>query len=116
MEDPIMEEEQAQKKGFMSWLRGVFGKKDPDAEPEAPKYKRKLLDGRIEKYLDQNMDSYIKEYGIVTSLDLESYEVRYGQLTGRVAGMKEYQLSAEARISALERDLDEVKKASKAKK
>ncbi|MFW3146447.1 MAG: hypothetical protein ACMUIE_06515 [Thermoplasmatota archaeon] len=116
MEDPMIEEEQEQKKGFMSWLKGVFRKKDPDAEPEAPKYKRKLLDGRIEKYLDQNMDSYIQEYGIVTGLDLESYEIRYGKLTGRIAGMKEYQLSAEARISALERDLEEVKKAAKPKK
>lgn len=116
MEEPLIEDEQEEKKGFMSWLKGVFGKNDPGAEPEAPKYKRKLFDGRIEKYLDQNMDSYIKEYGIVTTLDLEGYEIRYQQLTGRVAGMKEYQLSAEARISGMERELDEVKKAVKPKK
>jgi hypothetical protein len=116
MEEPLIEEEQQERKGLMSWLKGLFGKKDMDKEPEPLKYKRKLFDGRIEKYLDQNMSAYIQEYGIVTSLDLEGYENRYQQLTGRIVGMKEYQITAEARISGMERDIEEIKKASKAKK
>lgn len=101
----------------MNWLKGIFHKKEEtEDEQESPQYKRKLLDGRIEKYLDQNMDSYVQEYGIVTGLDLEGYEIRYSKLTGKIGGMKEYQLSAEARISGMERDIEEVKKASKPKK
>ncbi|MFW3145663.1 MAG: hypothetical protein ACMUIE_02490 [Thermoplasmatota archaeon] len=114
MTEEIIEEE-VQKQGFMGWLRGLFHKKEEGEEAEAPRYKRKLLDGRIEKYLDQNMDSYIQEYGIVTGLDLESYEIRYTTLTGRVAKMKEYMVDADARLSGMEKEFDEVQKAVKKK-
>lgn len=116
MAELILEEEQQEKKGFSAWFRGLFKKNDQVEEPEAPTYKRKLLDGRIEKYLDQNMNAYIQEYGILTSLDLEGYEVRYGQLTGRISSMKEYQLNAEARISGMEREIDEIGKMARPKK
>ncbi|MFO8051042.1 MAG: hypothetical protein R6V01_05015 [Thermoplasmatota archaeon] len=116
MVEEIIEEEE-QRGGFMTWLRGVFGKKDDMAEEEqeAPQYKRKLLDGRIEKYLDRNMDSYIQEYGIVTGLDLESYENRYNDLTGRVSSMKEYMADADSKLSAMETEMIEVQKASRKK-
>ncbi|MEA3559223.1 MAG: hypothetical protein U9R75_08230 [Candidatus Thermoplasmatota archaeon] len=113
MTEEIIEEEQ-QGGGFVSWLKGIFQKNEIEEE-EDPKYKRRLLDGRIEKYLDQNMDSYIQEYGIVTGLDLESYEIRYGELTGRVSRMKEYMIDADAHVSAMETEIEEVQKASKKK-
>lgn len=109
-------EEEIERKGIMSRFFGIFGKNDNEEEPEAPKYNRRLLDGRIEKYLDQNLNSYIQEYGIVTSLDLESYEMRYERITGGIASMKEYQLNAEARISGMEIEVKEIKKVAKIKK
>lgn len=109
-------EEEEESGGFVHWLKGLFGKKEEEEEEKQPQYKRRLLDGRIEKYLDQNMDSYVQEYGIVTGLDLESYEIRYTQLTGRVSSMKEYMVDADANLSAMEKELDQVQKESKKKK
>jgi len=108
-------EEETGKKGFLAWIRSVFGgnKDEEEKEPEPPHYKRRLLDGRIEKYLDQNMSAYINEYGILTGLDLEAYEMRYGQLTGRISNMKDFMLTSDARISDMERDINLIQKAAK---
>ena len=108
MEEEYVEEEQ--KKGFFSWLGSIFRRNDDEEEEEkAPTYNRRLFDGRIEKYLDQNLDSYISEYGIVTELDLQGYENRYEGLTGRVKKMKEYILDSDAILGQMEKDLLEVK-------
>lgn len=106
-------EAEEEKKGFFGWLRSHFQK--DEEEEEVPAYKRKILDGRIEKYLDQNMSGYIQEYGILTSLDLESYELRYNDLTSRISGMKEYMIDSDARVSAMEKEIAEVQKASRKK-
>jgi hypothetical protein len=107
-------EEESGKKGFFSWIKSIFVKgKEEEVELEQPHYRRKLLDGRIEKYLDQNLNAYITEYGILTGLDIDGYEMRYTNLTGRIASMKEYVLSADARISEMERDIHLVQKAVK---
>jgi hypothetical protein len=113
MADEYVEAEE-HRKGFFEWLRSHFHKEEEEEE-EAPKYKRKLLDGRIEKYLDQNMNGYIQEYGILTGLDLESYEMRYTNLTSRISGMKEYMIDSDAKVSAMEKEIAEVKKAAKKK-
>jgi hypothetical protein len=114
-----MEEEYEEqgRKGFSSWFRSLFHREEKEeVEPEVPHYKRKLLDGRIEKYLDQNMNAYINEYGILTGLDLEAYETRYTSLTSRISGMKEYMLTSEARISEMERDVNTIQNAAKTSK
>jgi hypothetical protein len=108
-------EEHEERKGFFEWLRSVFKKNEEEKVEEVPKYKRKLLDGRIEKYLDQNMDAYVQEYGIVTGLDIESYEMRYTSLTSRISSMKEYMIDADAQVSMMEQELALVEKASKKK-
>lgn len=101
-------------KGFLAWIRSTFrGGEEEQEEQEPPHYKRRLLDGRIEKYLDQNMSSYIEEYGILTGLDIEAYEMRYDKITGRINSMKEFMLSADARMSNLERDVELIRKAAK---
>jgi len=114
MTDEFLEEE-PERKGFMTWLRSVFGggKEEEEETPEPPHYKRKLLDGRIEKFLDQNMSSYINEYGILTGLDLEAYDMRYERMTGRISAMKDFMLTSDARISDMERDVDLIHKAAK---
>jgi len=113
MSEENMEAEE-ERKGFFEWIRSHF-RKDTDEVEEAPAYKRKILDGRIEKYLDQNMSGYIQEYGIITGLDLESYEMRYKDLTSRISGMKEYMIDSDAMVSAMEKEIAEVQKASRKK-
>jgi hypothetical protein len=109
-------DEAEEKKGFFLWLKSKFGSSEEEGEIEIPHYKRRLLDGRIEKYLDQNFNSYIQEYGIVNGLDLESYEERYQDLTGRIADMKEYMLESDAVISSMEKDIQLIKKEAGKKK
>ena len=102
-------EENDEKKGFFTWLSSKFREKDGEEDiEEVPPYKRRLFDGRIEKYLDHNLDSYITEYGIVTELDLQSYEERYSNLTDRVRSMKDFILDSDAMISHVEKELLEV--------
>jgi hypothetical protein len=102
-------EDNEEKKGFFAWLGSKFSGKDDEEEvEEVPAYKRRLFDGRIEKYLDQNLDSYITEYGIVTELDLQSYEERYSSLTDRVKSMKDFILDSDAMISQMEKEMLEV--------
>jgi hypothetical protein len=114
MEEEIVEEE---KKGFFTWLKGKFSRnREEEQEEEAPHYKRRLFDGRIEKYLDQNLDAYVSEYGIVTGLDLEVYEERYNRLTGRISTMSEYMADADVKVSVLEKELTQVQDAAPKKK
>lgn len=114
IEEEIIQEE---KISLMDRLRGLFSsKKDEGEETEEEfHYKRRLFDGRIEKYLDQNLDAYISEYGIITGLDLEVYEERYTRLTGRMANMSDDMADMDAKISVLEKEIGDVKKASKKK-
>ncbi len=107
-EDMTMENDE--RKGFLAWLKGKFSKGE---EEEEPHYRRKLLDGRIERFLDQSFNTYIQEYGIITGLDLESYEERYEDLTTKIGTMREYVLEADAKVSGLEMDISLVKAEAK---
>jgi hypothetical protein len=115
MQEEQIEEEQTEKKGFLGWLGSVFGgkKDETDKVPEPPHYKRRLLDGRIEKFLDQNLSSYISEYGILTGLDIESYEMRYDRLTARIVSIKDFMVSADTLITVMEQDIIHIQKAAK---
>ena len=114
MEEEIVQEE---KRGLFTRIKDLFSSNNEEEEETVEEfhYKRRLFDGRIEKYLDQNLDAYISEYGIVTGLDLEVYEERYSRLTGRISTMAEQMADMDAKVSVLEKDLAEVKKASKKK-
>ena len=79
-------------------------------------YKRKMLDGRIERYMDENFNNYIDEYGLVREIDLRKYEERYDMLVGRIAKLKEFVAEADAELGNLEHRLAEVKKAAGKKK
>lgn len=114
MTEEIIEEEE--RKGFFTWLKEKFSKDEEEQEEEAPQYKRRLFDGRIEKYLDQNLDAYISEYGIVTGLDLEVYEERYDRLTKRITSMSEYMAEADVSVSVLEKDLSRIRESASRKK
>jgi hypothetical protein len=113
MEEDSMEQDE--NRGLFSLLRDKF-RGEKDEEEDIPHYKRRLFDGRIEKYLDRNLDAYIKEYGIVTGLDIEVCEERYGRLTKRISQMTEYLADADVKVTVLENDLEKIKKELPVKK
>lgn len=86
-----------------------------EKEGEDPTYHRRLLDGRIEKYLDRHADSYIEEFGLVTSIDLRAYDERYDRLTSRISVMQDFARDADAEVTDLERRVTAIKATSKRK-
>ncbi len=87
--------------GFVGRIKNFFHREHE--EVEAPAYRRKLLDGRIERYLDENFDDYITEYRLVTESKLNEYEARCDILEQNVDTLSGFVRDADADISALER-------------
>ena len=113
MAEMVIEEEQP---SFFERLRAHFHK----GEEEAPRYERKIMDGRIERFLDENFNNYIEEYGLVTELDIRTYEERYDELVGRVKSLTEFSQDLDAEVTDLERRMKAIqakaKETEKAKK
>ena len=109
----MTEEIEAEKPSFMERIRGYFSHKDDEEEQTV--YERRLLDNRIEKYLDRHADSYISEFGLLTSIDLERYEERYDELTSRTGSLQDFARYADATLTNLESKVKTIKSASKKK-
>ena len=95
MAEMIIEEEHP---SFFERLRTHFHR----PEEAAPRYERKILDGRIERFLDENFNNYIEEYNLVTELDTRTYEERYETLAGRVKSLLEFSHDIDAEVTNLE--------------
>jgi hypothetical protein len=108
------EEMEQEKPSFMTRIKNYLSGAEKDEEEEH--YQRKLLDGRIEKYLDHHADSYITEFGLVTNLDIQGYEQRYNKLTSRITGLIDFAKNADADVTNLERRLKVVIASSRGKK
>jgi hypothetical protein len=108
----MVEEMEMEKPSFMDRIRGYFSSDD---EEEQPVYERRLLDNRIEKYLDRHAESYISEFGLLTSIDLERYEERYDELTRRTGSLQEFARDADATLTNLESRIKTIKTSSKKK-
>jgi hypothetical protein len=110
-------QEMTETEGFWSRFKSLFrGNENESEEDVSYEYNRRLLDGRIEKYLDLNLDSYIEEYRILTELDLSAYEDRYSKLTGRISKMSDFMLDADASITRMEKDIRDIKGSMKGRK
>lgn len=79
-------------------------------EIEGTGYDRKILDQRIEKYLDAHFDEYIEEFGLIRELDLELYESEVESIQEDIDEVEEFQKEAESELVSLERRLDELEK------
>lgn len=101
-----------EKTGFFDRIRMLF----TNVNKEENAYQRRLLDRRIERFLDENFDSYIEEYGLVREIDLKKYEERYEELVERIAGLKNFVRETDAEIGNLERRLEAIKKVAGPKK
>lgn len=108
------EEMEQEKPSFMTRIKNYLSSAEKDEEDAV--YQRKLLDGRIEKFLDHHADSYITEFGLVTNLDIQGYEQRYDKLTSRITGLMDFAKNADAEVTNLERRLKAVNAASRGKK
>ena len=107
-------EMEAEKPPFMERLKQFFHS-DKDGE-EASTYERQLLDSRIEKHLDRHADEYIDEFGLVTSIDLDVYEEKYGTMTTRISTLRDFANDTDADVSNMEMRLKAVKSAGKKRK
>ena len=116
MTEIIEQQEQVQESvPFLSRIKNMFSKESSDQEK--PRYKRRFFDGRIERYLDENFNNYIDEFGLVTRLDTVMYEEKSELLGQRILGLKTFVKNADADVSSLERRLAAVRKeANKSKK
>lgn len=72
-------------------------------------YQRRILDRRIEGYLDAHFDEYISTYQIVTAIDLERLEGRYDTIEIKVSELKSFALDMDAKVSNLETRVDTLK-------
>lgn len=108
------EQEMEEKPPFFARVKKLFSKQK-EAQPEEAHYKRKFFDGRIERYLDENFNNYIEEFGLVTRVDTLEYEEKYDILVQRITNLKTFINTADADISSLERKLKNVKTAANKK-
>ena len=89
-------------------IKRVFSLGEREAAEEEEQYKRRLLDSRIEKYLDEHFDEYIEDYGLVTKQRLTAYEKRATGLEERLSSLTTYTRDVDAAVSDLERRVTEV--------
>ena len=110
----MAEEMEAEKPSFFARIKAYLSGAEKEESDET--YKRKLLDSRIEKYLDHHAAQYIAEFGLITSLDLQGYDERYEDMTVRIKSLQDFARDADADVSSLENRMMAIKTASKGKK
>lgn len=90
---------------FWDRVRKFFHREEYELEPQ---YHRRLLDGRIERFLDENFDDYVAEYGLVTKMDIEGYETRYKTLENKVNSFENFTLDMDAKFTDMERRVKKI--------
>ena len=91
-------------------VKRIFSLGEREDAEEEERYKRRLLDSRIEKYLDEHFDEYIEDYGLVTKQHLTTYEKRATGLEERLSSLTTYTRDVDAAVSDLESRVTEVEK------
>jgi hypothetical protein len=106
-EEPIVEHE-----SFWDRMKRFF-RGEEAYEPEVIAYKRRFWDSRIERYLDENFDSYIVEYNLVTKKDLIPYEDRCKVMEDKLRVLDDFTLDIDAKLTDLEHRIEILKKKKK---
>lgn len=108
--------DQSTKKGS-TWdtIKDLFstGSEYKDVNDESIQYRRKLLDYRIENFLDTHFSDYVQDFGILDEPALEIRNERVSGLEIRSLDIKAFIDSADADLKNLE---DRVNAMTKAKK
>ncbi len=81
-----------------------------EVDIEGTGYDRRMLDRRVEKYLDKHFDEYIEEFGLLKEIDLKVYEEEVDQCEEDVDDLKEFQKDMKDEIEVLEKRLDRIEK------
>lgn len=110
----MTEEMEVEKPSFFMRIKAYLA--GTEKEKEEATYQRKLLDSRMEKYLDRHANEYIEEFGLVTSVDIQVYEDRYENMTSRISSLQEFSRTSDAELTDLERRVVAIKAASKKKR
>lgn len=105
-----MDEMEEQKTGFFSRIKSWFHKDKPEEEPT---YKRKMMDKKIERFLDNHFESFIAEYGMVREIDLIGYDERHGTLSEKLKVLNDFVKGADAEIGSIEIRVEHLKKSIK---
>jgi hypothetical protein len=105
---PPKEEQNEEEPGFFARIKNFFS----SSEEEDTHYDRRILDSRIERYLDNNFNSYIDEYGLIRELELRRYDERVDILEDKVDGLKDFVKDADADISELELRTEDIQDAA----
>lgn len=101
MEEVVMETPSAYEGvGFFEKVKKFLHREET---VEKPVYHRRLWDGRIERYLDENFNDYIAEYELVTKTDVVHYEERYKLMTEKLKDLDIFMLDIDAKVTDLER-------------
>lgn len=111
----MAEEMEVEKPSFFARIKAYLSGAEKEGEGDET-YQRKLLDSRIEKYLDHHAAQYIAEFGLVTSVDIQKYEERYEDMTIRIKGLQDFARDVDSDVSSLEHRMQGIQAASKGKK
>jgi len=105
-----MDEMEEQKPGFFSRIKSFFHKEKTEEEQT---YKRKMMDKKIERFLDNHFESFIAEYGMVREIDLVGYDERHGTLSDKLKVLNDFVKGADAEIGSIEIRVEHLKKSIK---
>ncbi len=79
-----------------------------EVEIEGTGYRRRLTDRRIEKYLDENFEKYVENFGLVRELELKILEKKTDHCEKELSKIAEFQSDVEAELEVLNRKLEKV--------
>lgn len=100
-----------------STLREVFStwKEYGGVSEEAIQYRRKLLDYRIEAFLDKNFSDYVQEFGVLDEPGLDMRHERVAIVEAKLEGLSHFVKEANEDLTDLEGRVDVLEKATKKK-
>ena len=105
-----MKNESTENESTFGRIKRVFSLREREVAKEEERYQPRLLDSRIEKYLDRHFDEYIKDYGLVTKQRLTAYDKKANDLEESLSSLVAYTRDADAAVTDLERRMTEVEK------
>ena len=98
-------------------LRAIFstGSEYADLSEDKVEYQRKMLDNRVEAYLDAHFNEYILDFGLLDEAALEVRNEHLVTLEGRSDGLIYFIQDVDKDLSDLETRIDALEKVPKKK-
>jgi hypothetical protein len=103
MAEEVMVKEVDEGPGLWDRIKGRLQPREEEMTEDWTGYERGYLDRRVENYIDAHFDEYVTEYGLVTKLDVETYEERFADMQSRVSALQAFTRGVDAEVTSLER-------------